>query len=120
MTKDIRLGDDVQITLCILYIIGSVVSLWMIVLSPFLLDYMGAKMDKRPKDRRDWPKIFLIVVLFQPITFISCAIGLFWVGALAIIPPIHFVISVSSLLAVDFFADPDPWDKEYSRIVNKW
>lgn len=122
MTKDIYLGDDWQITLCILYVIGAIVSVWMIVLSPFLMDMMGAKLYKSQRDskHRNWPKIFICVVLFQPITFLASAVGLWWVGAMAVLPPIHFVISIVCLLAIDFIREETPWEKNYKKIVNKW
>ena len=120
MVKDIVLGEDIEITLCILYVVGAVVSIWMIVLSPFLTEWMGAKLIERPKNQRNWPKIFLVLVLLQPFTFLGSAVGLWWYGVVAILPPVHFMLSCMALLAIDFFRDADPWEKEYSKLVNKW
>merc|ERR1712013_387749 len=54
------------------------------------------------RNKKNWPLVFLVVALFQPITFLSCAIGLWWVSYLAILPPIHLILTTMSLLAVDF------------------
>lgn len=118
---DIVLGEDWQITLCIIYILGAVVSLWMILLSPYLIEWLGATLHRKPKaDQRDWAKIFLFIVLFQPVTFIVCAIGLWWVGALAVLPPIHFALTIGSLFAIDYNREEQPWEKEYEKLMNRW
>lgn len=118
MEGDIVLGEGWQITLCILYILGAIVSLWMIVLSPYLIEWMGASLHRKPhKDQKDWAKIFLLIVLFQPLTFLASAVGLWWVGAMAILPPVHFLLSIGSLLAIDFFREEEPWEKEYRKLT---
>jgi len=71
MAEDIVLTEDWHIALCVIYLLGAVVSLWMILLSPYLIEWLGATLHKRPKgDQKDWAKIFLFVVLFQPVTFV--------------------------------------------------
>ena len=121
MSDDIHLGDDVQVTLCILYSLGAVASLWLILISPFLLEWLGVKMGRRVTGKKDWPKIFLFSILIQPVTFLASAIGLWWVGAMAVLPPINLVISFLTFVAIDFFRDekPEKMDIELSKLMER-
>jgi len=110
---DIYLGEDVQVTLTIVYILLAIASVWLTLFSSYILDWMGVKMHKKPKDVRDWPKIFLILLILQPVSFMISAVGLWWIGAFAYVPPAHFGLTLISLIAIDFFREEEPWEKMY-------
>jgi hypothetical protein len=121
MAEDIVLTEDWHIALCVIYLLGAVVSLWMILLSPYLIEWLGATLHKRPKgDQKDWAKIFLFVVLFQPVTFVVSAIALWWVGVFAILPPIHFALTIGALMAIDYNRVEEPWEQEYQKLMSRW
>ena len=121
MGKQFQLGEDWEITLCILYVVGAIISIWIVIFSPTLLDWMGAGQyrGKNMRNKRNWPTVFLVVALFQPITFLSCAIGLWWVSYMAILPPIHLILTALALLAVDFFRDETKYEQETRRLFGR-
>ena len=120
MGKDFVIGEDVEITLTVIYVFGFIASLWMVLMSPVLLDWLGAKLYKHPKNKINWGKVFLIIALLQPVTFFVSAVGLWWVGVFAFLPPIHFVLTIFTMFAIDFFRDEEPWEREHERRLNEW
>lgn len=107
------MGQDVQVTLTVVYICAAIASIWITVFSPYIMDWLGVKLHKRAKNVRDWPKIFLIFLILQPLTFLMSAIGLWYVGAFAYVPPAHFGLTLISFIAIDFFRQEEPWEKDY-------
>ncbi len=110
---DIYLGEDVKVTLTVVYIFAAIASIWITIFSPYLLEWLGVKLNKRPKNVRDWPKIFLIFLILQPLTFMMSSIGLWWVKAFAYIPAIHFALTFLSFIAIDFFRVEESWERDY-------
>ena len=121
MGKPLQLGEDWEITLCILFVVGAIVSIWIVIFSPTLLDWMGAGQyrGKYMKDKRNWQRVFLVAALLQPITFLSSAIGLWWVSYMAILPPIHLIITVLAFLAVDFFREETKQEEETRKFLGR-
>jgi len=110
--KDIVLGEDWLITLSVLYGFGAVVSLWMTLFSPTILDWWDTPGGLKKKDQRDWATIFLVLLIVQPVTFGGCAIGMWWLSPFVYVPPIHLFLTFIAFLAIDFFRpDTDQFSK---------
>lgn len=99
--------EDWLISLSVVYGIGAIASLWAALLSPMILDYWDKPRGLKKRAERDWATVFLIFLLLQPFTFAGCAVGMWWFDAFAYVPPVHFVCTFISFLAIDFFND-DP------------
>lgn len=104
---------DWLITLSVLYGVGAIASIWATLFSPTLLDWWDTPGGLKKKDQRDWATIFLVLLLVQPVTFAGSAFGMWWIGPLVYIPPIHLVITVVAFLAIDFFRPDTDLSSKY-------
>lgn len=95
--------EDWLISLSVVYGIGAIASLWAALLSPMILDYWDKPRGLKKRGERDWATVFLIFLLLQPFAFTGCAVGMWWFDVFAYIPPVHFVCTFISFLAIDFF-----------------
>lgn len=120
MGKDIVLGEDWLITLSVIYGLGAVLSVWATLLSPMLLDIWDTPQGQKKKTDRDWSTIFLVLLLLQPVTFAGSAVGMWWISAFAVVPPAHFVLTIFSFLAIDFFRPDDDVFSKYKYSVLMW
>ena len=109
------LEESSQITLCVLYSLGAVLSIWIALFSPYIYDWMGVDVYKK-EQVSNWPKRFLISVVIQPFTFALTAIALWWFPVTVFIPPTHFLISLICLIAIDVVREEEPWEKGYTRL----
>ncbi|EDO47527.1 predicted protein [Nematostella vectensis] len=115
---DIVIGEDWLITLSVLYGLGAVVSIWLTLFSPMILDWWDTPGGLKKKNQRDWATVFLVLLLIQPVTFAGSAIGMWWVSPLVYIPPAHFILTFISFLAIDFFRpDTDVFSKYKYNIL---
>ena len=113
--KMISLNRDLQISLCVIYSLGAVASIWAALLSPYIFDWLDVEFERKSKGR-NWPKRFLISLVAQPLTFAAVAVGLWWVPLLVIIPPIHFFATIFCLIVIDVTRKEAPWEKGYQRL----
>ena len=111
------LGEEFQITLTVIYSLGAVASIWAAILSHHIFDWLGVETLKpAPAHQRNWPYVFLISLISQPLTFTMGAIGLWWYTVFAIIPAAHFLFTLLTIIIIDFNREPEPWEKEYKRL----
>lgn len=111
----IDLDKDFQISLCVLYSLGAVGSIWAALFSPYIFDWLGVHLEHASKGR-NWPKRFLVSLVVQPVTFAAAAVALWWYPLVVIIPPVHFFATIFCLIVIDVTRKEEPWEKGYQRL----
>lgn len=111
MTGSIFISDDWLITLSVVYGLGAVLSVWGSLFSPMILDWWDTPSGQKKKNQRDWATVFLVLLLLQVVTFTSSAVGMWFLGIFAYVPPAHLLLTFLAFLAIDFFRDDsnDPY-----------
>lgn len=108
-------NTNFEIALSVIYGIGAVASIWAAILSPHIFDWIGVDVNKRITGR-NWPQLFLLSLVMQPLTFTFSAIALWWYPVVAIIPALHFLITSVCFIVIDFVREDEPWEKGYTRL----
>ena len=109
------LEKDFEITLCVVYALGAVASIWGALFSPHIFDWTGVELEHKVVGR-NWPKRFLLSLVAQPVTFAAAAVALWWYPLVVIIPPIHFFATIFCLIVIDVTRKEEAWEKGYQRL----
>ena len=109
------LNEELQVTLTIGYSVASVASLWVIIFSRPIFEWIGVDITLPLPAHKKFPAILLLVsLLLHPVTFLMGAIGLWWYTAFAIVPAVHCAVTLLTVLFIEINRELQPWEKKIS------